>query len=115
MLIALDMFKCLRSFGPSFVADAHPACEDIEELCHKCELPTYTAEAVDISSQLDKTDWGKRNADKLPKWANACKKVLLPQPSCFSVLSNSFSNNNSLRETTIHTFVMIQYNNSRCS
>ena len=66
--IAVNMFKCLRLFDPSFVADVHPACEDIEELrllpvfnststidSLKRELPTYTA-AVDVSSQTDKTD-----------------------------------------------------------
>ena len=81
------MFKCLRLFDPAFVADAHPGCEDIEELRLlpffnststiddlKHELPTYIANAEDVSSQIDKTDWWKRKADELPKWANACKE-----------------------------------------
>ena len=30
--ISLNMFNCLRLFDPSFVADAHSACEDVEQL-----------------------------------------------------------------------------------
>ena len=73
--IALNMFKCLRLFDPSFVADAHPACEDIEQVCLlpffnsnmtidnlKRELPTYTAAVEDVSSQTDKTDWWKKSS-----------------------------------------------------
>ena len=86
--------KCLNQelcLLPFF--DSNSTIDDL-----KCERTTYIAEAKDISSQTEKTDWWKRKADKLPKWANACKKVLLLQPSSaaaervFSVLSNSFSN-----------------------
>ena len=107
--ITLSMFKCLRLFDPSFVADAHPVCEDIEDLRVlpfynsdstinnlKREMPTYAAEAEDVSSQTDWTDWWEKKADKLPEWSNACRKALLLQPSSaaservFSILSNSF-------------------------
>ena len=132
--LVLDMFKCWRLFDSAFVADAHPGCEDIEELRLlpffnststiddlKHELPTYIANTEDVSSQIDKTDWWKRKADELPKWANARKKALLLQPSSaaaervVSLLSNSFSNRQeqSLRDY-IQTSIMIQYN-SRCS
>ena len=57
--------------------------------------------------------WWKRNSDILPSWSNACKSVLLVQPSsaaaerCLSILSNSFTNHqeHSLKETS----VMLQY------
>ena len=54
----------------------------------------YAAEAENVSSQLDRTDWWGKKADKLPEWSNACRKALLLQPSSaaservfFSVLS----------------------------
>ena len=77
----------------------------------KCEMPMYAAEAEDVSSQIDRTDWWGKKANKLPEWSNACRKALLLQLSSaaservfFSVLSNSFSNRQegSLRDY-IHT------------
>ena len=60
---------------PSFVADTHPACEDIEKLrllpffnsksttdSLKRELPTYTAVVKDVFSQTDKTDWWTKSS-----------------------------------------------------
>ena len=41
--IPLSMFKCLRLFDLSFVADAHPVCEDIEDLR---VLPFYNSDST---------------------------------------------------------------------
>ena len=57
------------------------------------------------------------NSDILPSWSNACKGVLLIQPSLsaaaerLSILSNSFTNRqeHSLKDY-IETSVMLQYN-----
>ena len=51
----------------------------------KSELPTYLALAEDLSDEIDLLKWWERNEVKLPFWSNACKKVLLCQPSSASV------------------------------
>ena len=55
------------------MADAHSICEDIKELRIlpfynsdstidnlKREMPMYAAEAEDVSSQIDRTDWWEK-------------------------------------------------------
>ena len=65
----------------------------------KTELPKYIAASHNVASTVDRKEWWKRNSDILPSWSNACKSVLLIQPSsaaaerCFSILSNSFTQN----------------------
>ena len=64
----------------------------------KTKLPKYTAASHNVASTVDRKGWWKRNSDIRPSWSNACKSVLLIQPSsaaaerCFSILSNSFTN-----------------------
>ena len=72
------------------MADAHPVCEDIKELRIlpfynsdstidnlKREMPLMYAAEADVFSQIDRTDWWGKKADKLPEWSNACRKALL--------------------------------------
>ena len=47
----------------------------------KTELPKYIAASHDVASTVDQRGWWKRNSDILPSWLNACKSVLLIQPS----------------------------------
>ena len=47
----------------------------------KEELPAYLARAADSSTEISILDWWKRNANDLPYWADATKKILLLQPS----------------------------------
>ena len=60
----------------------------------KGELPTYLGATEDISKDIDISEWWKRHDGELPGWANACKLVLLIQPSSaaaervFSLLEN---------------------------
>ena len=70
----------LLLFDPSFVADAHPVCEDIKELRIllfytsdstidnlKREMPMYAGEAEDVSAQIDRTDWWGKNPRQTPR------------------------------------------------
>ena len=125
--ITLSMFKCLRLFDLSFVADAHPVCEDIEDLFTiQIQLSTilsvkcphiYAAEVEDVSSQTDRTDWwGKKKATNSQNGQMRARKHCYfslhpPSESFFSVLSNSFSNRQerSLKDYT-QSSIMVQYN-----
>ena len=54
-----------------------------------------------------------KSRDILPSWSNACKSVLLIQPSsaaaehCFSILSNSFTNH---QEYSLKDYILLCYN-----
>ena len=130
LAIALSLFKCACLFDPSKVVDINPSVNKIEQLrvfpflnsdsvIHelKTELPKYIAASHDVASTADRKGWWKRNSEILPSWSNACKSVLLIQPSsaaaerCFSILSNSFTNHqeHSLKDY-IEISVMLQYN-----
>ena len=74
----LNMFKCLRLFDPSFVVDAHPVYEDIDELRLlpyfnsnstidnlKRELPTCTLQLRQMFSLKLIRQTGEKKADKL--------------------------------------------------
>jgi len=83
-------------------------------------LPKYLAKTADGSEQFDPLEWWKLNADELPNWSSAARKVLLLQPSSaaservFSLLKASFSDQQeSSLEDYIETSVMLQYNKRR--
>ena len=66
-------------------------------------------------------EWGHRNETKLPNCANACKQVLLDQPSSaavervLSLLQNSFQKQQeSAMEDYIESSLMLQYNKRNC-
>ena len=69
-----------------------------------------------LSYEIDLLKWWERNEVKLPFWSNACKKVLLCQPSSASVeqvlsLLKQFTEQQQTRlEDYIKTALMIQYN-----
>lgn len=85
----------------------------------KSELSAYIAAAEDVSSEIDPMMWWKSHEAELPKWANACKLVVLVQPSSaaaervFSILSSSFTaQQESSLEDYIELSIMLQYNNT---
>ena len=59
------------------------------------ELPMYIAAAEDVSPEVKVADWWKNHETEIPAWAQACKLILLVQPSSasaervFSILQNS--------------------------
>lgn len=81
----------------------------------KEDLPVYLARAADSSTKISVLEWWKRNANDLPHWADATKKIFLLQPSSaaaesvFSLLVNSFGEqqNNSLQDY-IQLSIMLQ-------
>ena len=83
----------------------------------KEELPTYITAVEDVLCDVDVIKWWKNHQNELPAWAEACKLVLLVQPSSaaaervFSLLESSFSSkqNTSLQDY-ISLSVMLQYN-----
>ena len=47
----------------------------------KSELPLYRSKVADLDSSIDPLQWWKHNANLVPHWADAARKVLLVQPS----------------------------------
>ena len=45
------------------------------------ELPTYLAKADAVDPQMDVLEWWEDNAEDLPNWSCAAKKVVLTQSS----------------------------------
>ena len=94
-------FKTARLFLPHKFNEVKPTFE-IESL--KCitfldanaveglksELPNYTALAEDVSYTVYPQIWWKDHETELPKWATACKQVLLIQLS-FAATERVFS------------------------
>ncbi len=81
------------------------------------ELPAYLAAAEDVSPEIQVTDWWKTHENELLAWSEACKLILLVQPSSvaaelvFSVLQNSFTKKQQLSlEDYISVSVTLQYN-----
>ena len=129
---AVSAFKYARFFDPVKIVEIKPSASDIERLrifpfldsdsiidALKVELPKYLATAEDISSEIDRLEWWKKHECDLPHWSQACKNVLLVQPSsaaaerAFSILSSSFTERQtSSLEDYIETSVMLQYYNS---
>ena len=117
---------------PVKIVEIKPSASDIERLRIfpfldsdsiidglKVELPKYLATAEDISPEIDRLEWWKKHECDLPHRSQACKNVLLVQPSSaaaervFSILSSSFTERQtSSLEDYIETSVMLQYNNS---
>ena len=69
---------------------------------------------------VDVLDWWHTHQRDLPAWAEACKNVLLIQPSSaaaervFSILSNSFGERQeSSLQDYIECSIMLQYNGRR--
>ena len=105
----LSAFKAARFFSPSQMDEIRPASGDMDSLKSfsfiedslvdrlKDELPQYQAAVEDVSQEVDTIKWWKDHQNELPAWAEACKLVLLVQPSSaaaervFSLLENSFS------------------------
>ena len=127
--VILSAFKAARYFSPSQMDEIRPTPADMDSLKAfsfieddlitrlKEELPRYKAAAEDVSREIDTTKWWKDHQNELPAWAEACKLVLLVQPSSaaaervFSLLENSFSQRqNSALEDCISLSVMLQYN-----
>ena len=127
--IPLQAFKAARLFSPLKVYAMKPNDNMVDTLqvfpflIHniqslKSELPQYLAKTADVSEQFDLLEWWKLNADELPNWSSAARKVLVLQPSSaaservFSLLKSSFSEQqeNSLQDY-IETSLMLQYNN----
>ena len=125
----LSAFKAARFFSPSQMDEIRPASGDMDSLKSfsfiednlvdrlKDELPQYQAAVEDVSQEVDTIKWCKDHQNELPAWAEACKLVLLVQPSfaaaerVFSLLENSFSSNQtSALEDYISLSVMLQYN-----
>ena len=84
--------------------------------CLKEELPQYLARAADTSADISPIEWWKRNASDLPHWAEATRKILLLQPSSaaaervFSLLQNSFGEQDNSLQDYIECSLMLQYN-----
>ena len=128
--VAVSIFKCARYFDPGKFVELKPSCSDIDDLRVipdlnsdvvlgglKSELPKYMASADGVSMQLDKLLWWQNHASELPCWSNACRSVLVIQPSSaaaervFSLLSNNFSDRQTrCLEDYIETSLMLQYN-----
>ena len=82
--------------------------------------PSFKARRTleDVSSKIDIIEWWKSHKHNLPNWAQACRLVLLVQPSSaaaervFSILTSSFS---SQQQTSLEDYIqlsaMLQYNN----
>ena len=122
-------FKAARFFSPPQMDELRATPSEIDTLGKfpfldsssidrlKEELPTYIAAVEDVSSDVDIAKWWNNHQNDLPAWAEACKLVLLVQPSSasaervFSLLENSFSSRqNSSLEDYISLSVMLQYN-----
>ena len=128
--IQLNGFKAARLFDPVKVCELQPTGVDINDLKVfsffappkleglKVELPVYLAKANGVSADIDKLQWWQIHMKEFPKWASACSKVLLVQPSSaaaervFSLLVNSFNDRQTCSlEDYIESSIMLQYNN----
>ena len=126
---AMDAFKAARYFSPSKLAELTPAAEDLDVLKSlpflapndleslKSELHIYSAAVEDISTSINPLEWWMSHQDKLPNWAFNFQKVVTIQSasaaveSVFSLLSNSFSQNQtSSLEDYVQLSIMLQYN-----
>ena len=86
-------FKSARYFDPVKAYEIKPGCNDIDDFKLfsfidnsiinglKSELPQYLAASEDVSSVTNKLQWWKAHASDFPYWSNACKMILLLQPS----------------------------------
>ena len=124
----VEAFKAARIFSPSKAKELQPTTSDVDELkCFsfnytfieelKAELPTYLACCDGVSTEIPVCNWWRNHESELPKWAQACRHILLCQPSSaaaervFSILNNSFSDRQSHSlEDYIQISVMLQYN-----
>ena len=124
----VDAFKSAQLFIPTKIHDIKPNASTVDTLRSfkfldndqtvnnlKSELPTYLALTEDIID-VDSLLWWEKNSKKLPFWANACKKVILCQPSSasvervFSLLKHFTEQQQSALEDYVEAALMIQYN-----
>jgi hypothetical protein len=124
----VDAFKSAQLFIPTRIHDFKPNASTVDTLRSfkfldnnqivddlKSELPIYLALTKDIL-EVDSLIWWEKNGKKIPFWANACKKILLCQPSSasvervFSLLKHFTEQQQSALEDYIECGLMIQYN-----
>ena len=121
-------FKAARYFSPYKVHELRPTAGDLDSLKSfpffdqeiidglKSELPSYFAAAEDVSEQVDAIGWWNGHKSNLPRWASAFKLLILVQPSSaaaervFSLLTSSFTKQESSLEDYIQLSIMLQYN-----
>ena len=126
----LNAFKAFRYFSPSTINSMKPSATDISSLSVvpflndpgtinglTTELPMYLAKADAVDPQMDVLEWWKLNAEDLPNWSSAARKVVLAQPASgaaervFSLLNSSFGES---QETALEDYVeasiMLQFN-----
>ena len=79
-----------RYFDPTKVVELQPVGNNVEfslpfSTCIidnlKSEKPKYLAMAEDISPSIDENNWWMKHETELLNWSQACKMVLLVQPS----------------------------------
>ena len=93
-----------------------------EELAHSwglyCTvLTTYLAKANTVDPQMDVLEWWKDNAEDVPNWSCAAKKVVPTQPSSgaaervVSLLNSLFGDSQEKAlEDCVEASIMLQYN-----
>lgn len=129
LLPVVNAFKSARLFLPAKINDLKPDGSMVDALRAfkfldrdeimkdlKSELPSYLALAEDLAMDIEPLDWWERNADKLPCWSAACRKVVLCQPSSacvervFSLLKHFTEQQQCALEDYIEVALMMQYN-----
>ena len=86
----MKAFKAARFLSPFKMNEIQPMAMDIDDLRAfpflvgdisglKTELPTYLAQAADVSTGVDTLRWWKDHSEDLPCWSSAAKKVFLLQ------------------------------------
>ncbi len=126
---SMKIFKAARVFNPKKAAEMQPNasvldCLTVVPFLHaatignlKSELPLYLAKVADISPNFSPLQWWQMNAEGLPHWSAAARKILLIQPSSaaaervFSLLSNSFNQQQyQALQDYVELSLMLQYN-----
>ena len=125
----LDTFKAARLFSPSKFYELRASAADVDASRAfpfldspptigglKSEIPTYMAASEEVSTDTDAIIWWKSHANKLPKWAEVFRLVLLVQSSSaaaervFSILQRFNDQQQSSLEDYIELSIMLQYN-----
>jgi len=124
----MKAFKAARSLSPFKMNEIQPMAMDIDDLQAfpflvgdisrlKTELPTYLAQAADVSTGVDTLRRWKDHSEDLPCWSSATKKVFLLQPSSaaaervFSLLKNTFGDQQqNAQHDYVEAALMLQYN-----
>ena len=114
--------------GHILIFELNPAASDVDKsknlnynaiigkLKWSCFL--YLAKAEDVTTTTIITEWWINHSQQLPVWSSACKSILLLQPSSataervFSLLSNSFSDQQTLPDYIEISIILLQNNSS---